>query len=202
VGAPTLEGIDVRGALERLGIDFPSLGRMLVRFASGQRATLAALRDAVAAGDAAGAARHAHAIAGAAGNLGADPLRAAAKALELAGRAGSGELAALFAEVDRCAAVVFRSIGTLQPEESIPATPGRPFVAETARAALERLSAALADSDLSAAGSALAELGGIAMPGEAASDLAQLRNHVDGYEFEEAGAVAARLLQRIGAASP
>ncbi len=101
-----LEGIDVSGTLERLGIDRASLDRMLLRFADGQGQILDALRVAVTAGDAAAAARHAHAIAGAAGNLGADALRGAAKALEQAGRDGATDLAGLLAAVEDRAAIV------------------------------------------------------------------------------------------------
>ena len=198
-----LEGIDVAGALERLGLEFASLKRMLVRFADGQGPTLDALRAAVASADAAGAARHAHAIAGAAGNLGADALRTAAKALEHAGREGQTDLAALLADLEARAAVAFRSIDTLRgPAAPAPAEAARPFVAAEAKAVLERLQKALGDFDLSAASAALLDLGGVAMPGGAAADLARLRNHVDGYEYEEAGALAARLLEQIGEAAP
>ena len=198
--APRLDGIDVEGALGRLGLDFPSLARMLVRFADGQGSTLVALRAAVQAGDAAEAARHAHALAGAAGNLGADALRAAAKALEQAGREGrAGELAALHAELEPRAAVVFRSIDSLrEPEVQREAPPERPFEAGAALAALERLRAGLADYDLSTSTAALAELKGIALPGEGGPELRALRRHVEAYEYEEAGAVAERLATRIG----
>jgi hypothetical protein len=73
----------------------------------------------------------------------------------------------------------------------------RPSVPAAARSALERLQAALGDFDLSAAGSALTDLENVAMPG-AASELARLRNHVDNYEYDEAGALATRLLAQIG----
>ena len=63
--SPGLEGIDVAGSLARLGLEFESFRRMLVRFADSQGATIDALRAAVASGDSAAAARHAHAIAGA-----------------------------------------------------------------------------------------------------------------------------------------
>jgi two-component system sensor histidine kinase/response regulator len=199
-----LPGIDVGATLQRLGIDLPSLEQLLVRHADGQRATLESLRAAVAAGDAAAVARHAHALAGAAGNLGASGLHLAAKALEKAGRDGeAGELPGLLAQVDEQAAVVFRSISTLDSLQAARrAQSDRPFVPAQARAALNRLRSALADSDLTAAGSALTELGGVAMPGQAASELAQLRSHVDGYEYEEAQVVATRLLQHIGDANP
>ena len=66
-----------------------------LRFGTGRRPLLDALRAAVASGDAAGAARQAHTIAGAAGNLGAHALRAAAKQLEHAAREGRGRTSRL-----------------------------------------------------------------------------------------------------------
>ena len=112
--SPGLEGIDVAGSLARLGLEFESFRRMLVRFADSQGATIDALRAAVASGDSAAAARHAHAIAGASGNLGAEGLHAAAKALERAGRADNRDLAHLLADLEAKAAVVFRSVDTLR----------------------------------------------------------------------------------------
>ena len=97
---PLLEGVDVAGTLRRLEIDRGTLDRMLLRFADGQRELLGALRQAVVAGDAQMAARHAHAITGAAGNLGADELRAAARALEHAGRDDRADLTGLLADVE------------------------------------------------------------------------------------------------------
>ena len=99
--------------------------------------------------------------------------------------------------------MAFRSIDSLR-EAKVPAPDeaARPLVPAEAKAALERLQAALGDFDLSAASAALSDLGGVAMPGGAAADLARLRNHVDGYEYEEAGALATRLLEQIGEAVP
>jgi two-component system, sensor histidine kinase and response regulator len=195
---PSLEGIDVAGSLERLGLEFDSFRRMLIRFADGQGATLDALRDAVRSNDCAAVASHAHAIAGASGNLGADALRAAAKALERAGRE-RGNLAELWTELEARAAVVLRSIETLREGRGapVPTGPGQLPVPAEARAVLERLQAALGDFDLSAASGALADLDGVAMPGNA-SDLARLRTHVDSYEYDEARVLATRLLEQIG----
>jgi hypothetical protein len=64
-------------------------------------------------------------------------------------------------------------------------------------AVLERLQAALGDFDVSAVSSALADLEGVALSGSV-SDLARLRNHVEGYECDEARALASRLLEQIG----
>jgi two-component system, sensor histidine kinase and response regulator len=195
--SPRLEGIDVPGSLERLGLEFETFQRMLVRFADGQGAMLDALRAAAASGDRAAVARHAHTIAGASGNLGAGALHAAAKALERAGREGSKELPQLLADLEARAAVVFRSIDTLRGASVPVATErGQVLVPLAARAALERLEAALGDFDLSSASSALADLDRTAMPG-VVSDLARLRNHVDSYEYEEARVLATRLLGQI-----
>jgi signal transduction histidine kinase/CheY-like chemotaxis protein/HPt (histidine-containing phosphotransfer) domain-containing protein len=157
--APVLEGIDVTATLRRLGVDFESLRRMLLRFADGNGRTLDALRAAVSAGDPAGAARHAHAMAGAAGNLGAYRLHIAAKAVERAGLLGTAELAPLLATLEEHAAVVLRSIETLRAETAtVNAANASPFEETETGRALERLRSALDVYDFSAAGDALAEL--------------------------------------------
>ena len=70
--APTaLEGIDVADTIGRLGVPFEALSRMLRRFASGGAGTVEDARRALQQGDAGALAGHAHALAGAAGNLGA-----------------------------------------------------------------------------------------------------------------------------------
>jgi HPt (histidine-containing phosphotransfer) domain-containing protein len=195
---PTVEGIDVAGSLRRLGLEYETFKRMLVRFADTQGPTLAALRSAVAASDAAAAARHAHAIAGSAGNLGADGLRAAAKAIERAGHEGSDGLASLLAELERCAAVVLRSIDSLRAGSSpAGAGAGPRAIPGEARGVLERLQAALADFDLTAASSALSDLDRVGMPDDA-GELVRLRHHIDQYEYEEARVVVTRLLEQVG----
>jgi two-component system, sensor histidine kinase and response regulator len=196
VGA--VEGIDVAGSLRRLGLEYETFKRMLVRFADTQGPTLDALRSAVAAGDAAAAARHAHAIAGASGNLGADALRAAAKALERAGHEGGDGLGQLLGELEGRAAVVFRSIDRLRGVPP-PAAAGsvKSAISGQARAVLERLQAALGDFDLTAASSALADLDRVGMPANA-DDLVRLRNHIDSYEYEEARVLVTRMLEQVG----
>jgi two-component system, sensor histidine kinase and response regulator len=195
---PVLEGVDVIDTLRRLEIDRATLERMLLRFADGQQETLDALRSAVIAGDGAMAARHAHAIAGAAGNLGADGLRAAAKTLEQAGRAGRSDLADLLAVVEERATVVFRSIETLRPPADRDADVAlSPFDPAAAGAALDRLAAALDNYDVSGASGALVELGKSSLPPWAADDLRRLRDCVDGYEYDEARGIASRLLTRV-----
>jgi HPt (histidine-containing phosphotransfer) domain-containing protein len=147
----------------------------------------------------AAAGRHAHGIAGAAGNLGAEDLRAAAKALELAGRAGRTDLSELLAAVNERAAVVARSIASLRanPGPGATAAVGQALDRQEARAALERLTAALNDFDLSSASDALAELTTSGVSALASADVERLRQHVDGYDYEAAREVASGLLARI-----
>jgi signal transduction histidine kinase/DNA-binding response OmpR family regulator/ligand-binding sensor domain-containing protein len=195
---PSLEGIDVAETLKRLGLDFDTLKRMLVRFSDGQGRTLDALRAAVAAGDAAAASRYAHAIAGAAGNLGAEDLRTAAKAMEHAGREGRTDLAELLANLEERARVAFRSIDTLRGDaEPAPTGARLPFDLSKARQVLEGLRVALAEFDLSSTSDALVELAKVHMPAEAAADLSLLRDRIDAYEYAEAQTVATRLLERL-----
>jgi len=197
-GPPSLDGINVDGAMARLGLGFDSLKKMLLRFAEGQGRTLDDLRAAVGAGDAASSARHAHALAGAAGNLGADALREAAKALETAARDGRSGWADLFGTVEERAAIVFRSLGTLRSAQAVEVAPSQVFPVDPAqlREALVRLQAALAASDPTATEQALAGLGG-GVPGALAADVGRMRRLADDYQFDEAGAIVSRLLDSI-----
>ena len=197
-GGLALEDIDVNGTLDRLAIDRVRLEPMLMRFADGLSPMLDALRVAVAAKDAAGAARHAHAIAGSAGNLGADALMAAARALERAGRERRPDLSALLADVEDRAATVSRTIQRLRPDEPRShGAGGGAFDRAGAEAALDRLGAALDAYDLSSASAAVAELPTSGLPAWAADDLHRLEHSVDAYEYAEARGIASRLLAKL-----
>jgi len=195
---PALEGIDVPGTLARLGLGFESLERMLIRFAEGQQQTVTDLSAAVTAGDAGAASRHAHALAGAAGNLGAAGLREAAKALEVAAREGRGGWEDLLGAVEGRAAVVFRSIATLGSQRAEAGAqapfPDRALDPAALVAGLRRLQDALADSDPAATESALAALRGV--PETLVADLDRVRALADGYQFDEAHEIAVRLVQQ------
>lgn len=195
---PELEGVNVTGALARLGLGFDSLKRMLIRFGEGQPKLLEDLRAAVAAVDPAAVARHAHAIAGAAGNLGADTLREAAKILESAGREGRRDLQALLETVEERAAVVLRPTASLRPaytQEPMPAA--RPCDPGKLREALERLSASLENLDLSTCETLLTDITALGAPPDMAAEFVRVRELAEGYEYEEAAAVVAGLLERL-----
>jgi signal transduction histidine kinase/DNA-binding response OmpR family regulator/HPt (histidine-containing phosphotransfer) domain-containing protein len=196
---PVLAGVNLSGALARLGIGYDALRRMLIRFADGQARTVADLRAAVDAGDTTGAARHAHALAGSAGNLGADALREAAKALETAARGGQPDLDDLARRVEQAATVVFRSVATLRsdapaPVAEAPATPadsaaiGRAFLA---------LRQALSAGDPDATATAFAALAGMQFPHTVRAAIERARGLADEYQFDEADRELATILKRV-----
>ena len=206
-GLPVLEGIEVEAALRRLGLPFDSLKKMLIRFATGQRRTLEDLREAVRAHDGPAAAAHAHALAGSAGNLGADSLHNAAKALEKAARQNQADLEVLFKAVDERAAVVFRSIESLKPkapaaQEATADASKPPADVTKLRDGLERLRKALAEFDLSSASEALRELKETSVPEDLSSDLARIDELVESYEYDDAAGIAARLIEKVGGGTP
>jgi len=202
-GPYSLEGIDVEGTLRRLGLPFESLRKMLIRFADGQRKILEDLRAAVRGNDTAGAVGFAHALAGSSGNLGMDSLREAAKALEKAGRQGQANLGDLFSTVDRSATVAFQSIESLK--ENAPAVneageriPTLPPDGPKLRDRLEQLRGFLANFDLSSSSEVLQELREMNVPGEMGLGIVHIEEKVDNYEYDDAAAIATRLIERAG----
>ncbi|HET6326501.1 MAG TPA: response regulator [Planctomycetaceae bacterium] len=195
---PVLAGINVAESVRRLGIPLERLQPILLRFAADQRQTLEKLRAAVAAKDAAASRHQAHALAGAAGNLGADELRQTARDLELTALKGDSDLAVLFRLVDESAQTVFQSIESLRTESASPAPTSdqrsRPVDPEPLREHLERLRSVLASGDLSGSSAALDALLGLHVPDEFRGPIDRLKEFVDGYEYDKAVRVAADLL--------
>jgi two-component system sensor histidine kinase/response regulator len=195
---PVLAGIDLAEAVRRLRIPFERLRPLLLRFADGQRKTLEQLRAAVAAASAADVRHHAHALAGAAANLGADALHEAARALELAATRENADLARLFHQVDESAAIVFGSIESLRPEapdsQKTPGSPAPTADPAALRSHLERLQSALADGDLTGSLERLQELLTLKLPDDRRGEIARLKELIDGYEYDEAAEIVGRLL--------
>ena len=128
-GAPA--ELDLGAASARLGIAPVELADLLPAFVPQAEEHLAALRRAAEAGDAEAARRDAHALAGAAGNLGAVALHRAARLLEHAARAGSGGLAAPLADVARESRALIGAVarlGPAAPESTAPTAPSEPAV--------------------------------------------------------------------------
>ncbi|MFK7697789.1 response regulator [Paenibacillus sp. HJGM_3] len=114
---PVLDGIDVEQALHRLGGKLPLLTHLLMRFREQYGAFAAQLEQSVAQGDVPGAKRMLHTFRGAAGNLSAQELLAAATEMEQALGAETlheEQLLALLLAVKREHARVIDSIASLQ----------------------------------------------------------------------------------------
>jgi HPt (histidine-containing phosphotransfer) domain-containing protein len=151
-------------------------------------------------GDAVAASRHAHAIAGAAGNLGAGPLREAAKALEAAGRENRTDLSDQLRVVEERAAAAFASIESLRrlaPKTTTPAPPVGPVDPARLRAALERLRSALEDSDPSGSTEALGALRELGASGETRNALVRAGELAERYEYDTAAGIVAGLLKDL-----
>jgi CheY-like chemotaxis protein/HPt (histidine-containing phosphotransfer) domain-containing protein len=203
---PDLEGIDLVGTIRRLGTPFATLRPMYLRFADEQRKTLETLRSAVAAGDADATRRHAHAIAGAAGNLGADPLRHAAKALERAAKEGRSDMAGLLDAVLEQAQKTLGSIERLRPVAARAEDGARPgddaFDRPGVAAALGRLAGVVESADVSGCCEAVAALAKFRLPQAMAHMLAEVRERIDGYEYDQAGQIVSRWLLALSGKDP
>jgi two-component system sensor histidine kinase/response regulator len=198
---PAFAGIDLEGTVRRLGIPFERLRPMYIRFADGALKTLEDLRAAVAAGDSGSARGHAHALAGAAGNLGADGLREAAKALELTAKDGGTELDALFQVVEQRASTVCSSIDALRPQvqANTDACNSSKDCINPAllRGPLEQLRAALADFDVGSSSQALQGIAGLNLADELRRKITHLEGLIDVYEYDEATAIVDQVLESL-----
>jgi len=198
---PDLKGIDLAGTVRRMGTPFATLRSMYLRFAEEERKTLESLRSAVAAGDADAARRHAHGIAGAAANLGAEPLRHAAKALELAAKECRSDLAGPLDAVLAQAQTVLDSIERLRPvaagPEDAPGPTDEAYDRPAVAAALQHLAAAADSHDVTGCSDAVAALAKMHLPQAMIHMLAEIQKRIDGYEYVEAGQIITRWLQAL-----
>ena len=195
---PVLEGIDVAGTVRRLGIPYERLRTVLLRFSADQPQKLESLRSAVAAGDLSAARQHAHALAGAAGNLGADELRQLARAIELAAKEGDRDLADRMRRLEECASIVLRSIETLRngsdQAEGRPIDAASPINRTRVGELLQRLQSALVDQEVTGSAKMLEELVRLNLPAQYREPIDRLRELIDGYEFDRAAEIVGRLL--------
>jgi HPt (histidine-containing phosphotransfer) domain-containing protein len=183
--------VDLVDATSRLGLPEESLLKLLARFPAGARRTIEDLREALESGDAEEARRHAHSLAGAAGNFSVEIVRRLAKTLELAIKAGTGDYEKLFAELcteaERTLAAIDQACGAAAAPAPTAALENPPAAdPEPARLFLGELADQLDSGDPDAAVRLLAELERVGLPPAAVAELRQL---VDDFEF---GAAAAR----------
>ena len=205
--APTLAdidvpGIDVADALTRLGLAPATLITLLRRFEPRAGETLDALGRAIEARDAEAIRRHAHTLAGSAGNVGATRLHRAARDLERSSAAAAPEVERLFHAVSAECEMVRASIRALD-HGSADGGPDRARGAGDAPApvdtgalarALDTLVEQLAASDLTGAAAALDAARAAGCPAPLAADLGRLAAMVEDYDYAGAADLARRML--------
>ncbi len=183
-GPLEIPGIDIEDALQRLGLPWSSIKKMLLRFADGQPATLKELRDAMDAKDWEAARRHAHSIAGAGGNLSAVELRIRAKALEMAIKDQQGDFEHLYSDVNEELQNVLSAINEMRPKEDTNSTTAeKPVDGPILKAALDDLKARLDEGDMGAIETAMDTIGKLGIPADLKSGLETIRQQIDGYDY-------------------
>lgn len=111
---PDLPGLDIAGAVSRLGIDYEDLRDMFASLPASLREYLVAAESAVKAGDCAAVRVAAHSISGVSGNFGLPDVRTAAQELEHAAKEGrAAELPALLAALRSPVDIACDSLGKL-----------------------------------------------------------------------------------------
>ncbi len=180
-----IPGIDVRAGLKRTGGNPRRYELLLRKFAEQQSATIAAMREALSAGDRATAERAAHSLKGAAGTLGASALSEAAAKAETAVKTGHGvddAVPALSTALD----TVLSSLRTALPPDSAGngASPGAGDPA-TVKEPLIRLKQLLEADDGEAADfivDAKTQLAGVLT----SSEIRTLSDRVGNFDFDAA----------------
>ncbi|HEV8267059.1 MAG TPA: ATP-binding protein, partial [Thermoanaerobaculia bacterium] len=177
----SLPGLDVKGGLARAGGNRALYEQLVGRLAAALPGDLAGLRDAVARGDAAGAAETLHALKGKASTLGATRVAAEAAALEAAAKEAPALLD--ISPLDAAGEELLRAFEALSGTpagRSAAATDGdaalSPDAARGALAILGRLEAQISSADL-AAGKTVDELKK-ALGGAAGSAVTELQGFI------------------------
>ena len=201
-GPIEIPGIDVEGALKRLGVSQEGYLRMVKRFGAGQPKTVEDLREALKVNDRETARRHAHSIAGAAGNLGAETLHRRGKELEKALTDDDGEVTTLFADLETEAERVIEGIQRLsQGAKNSTGTQAEGKMSPVMDDAqisklLNTLKEDLGTGDLDALSGGMAELVS-SIPSEYKGPVESLRDLIDSYDFEEAAEIVDKLLKQF-----
>ena len=187
-------------ALRRLGLPYAVFEKLLWRFAEDQSNTLAALRAALGDQDWDTARRHAHSMAGAAGNVSADTLCTRAKTLELALKDQAGGYEPLYHELRAEAEQVFAAIdGVKKAPASTEATPpmDTPMDLGQLVTALEELEARLSEGDPDAVLSALDHARALNMGDALRPECNRLQALVDDFDFFTAADLVAAMRTQL-----
>ncbi len=152
-GLPAIAGLDLNGALARVGGSSRLLLKLINRFAETQAGVIDRIEAAMEANDVETAVREAHTVKGLAGNIGAKPMAETAASVEALLQRGETEglaaaVAAMGAELSDLVARIAAALGNPQP---LPAAGAAPAPDKAGLALdLRRLASLLADDDAEA----------------------------------------------------
>lgn len=195
--ASSLPGVDIADTEKRLGIPKRDLLPLYLRFHKGFARQLEGLQNAVETADFDRIAKEAHAISGAAGNLGMHPLRGATKSLEHSARHKLSDVAEKWSTVQAASLPVAQSLDHLFPvEKEIQKTvdsfaPLSLGENPKAQKSLAGLVLALEASDLDGAMASARELLGD-LPAWSGL-IRELIDQIDGYDFDAALEMAKKM---------
>ena len=197
--AGKVRGVDLAAAMGRLELGRETYLRLLQRFGAGQAEELAGIGAALAQGDPETALRLAHSLKGAALNLGAEEVGAAARDLEHFLREGGGP-----AWPERLERIRERQCELVEglallPDREETADPGAALAWPAVLGVLEALRQALREDD-ARAGQHLSELAGLLRGSPLLEALAPMKARIETYDYGQALSLFPAFLARVEAA--
>ncbi|MFK4763820.1 transporter substrate-binding domain-containing protein [Desulfobaculum sp. SPO524] len=184
-----LPGFDMDAGLTRVGGNAALYHSLLIKLRTDHADAAQRIRDMLADGNTADAERLAHTVKGAAGNLGADALSSAAKAVEFAIKDGATtpQAAQVNAFADALAATVATLAGLHTEAPAQPTTAeGPPTAVESLLEALHDIKAPLSSRKPRPSKEKLADLEQLVWPQSLRDDIAQLGALISRYKFADA----------------
>ncbi|HTP32707.1 MAG TPA: Hpt domain-containing protein, partial [Candidatus Acidoferrales bacterium] len=186
---PDVAGIDVAGGLKRVAGNRKLYRSLLEQFVNKQADAAAQIAAALQGGDRELAGRLAHTVKGVAGNLGIGQVQGAAESVERAIRNGDAQVSALLEKFEAVMTpmvqAIRRGLAETAPVAAVEAT--GPFDAKAAAAAMERIRGLIEANDGGAV-EALPALESALAGTVEKTKLAALRDALDNFDFDAAGA--------------
>ena len=200
---PELPGLDIDGAIKRLGLPWKTFKKMLLHLAKTLPKTQNDLRDAMDKEDWEPARRHAHSIAGSSGNLSANGLSKTGKALEMAIKNREGDFETLYAEMVKDLNQVLGSINSLAPATTKPgtlsnATPVDSVDDKVLKENLGKLLAVLEEGDMDGIEAAIYECRNTGFTTETRDRLLEVDQMIKEFDYFTAADIVKEILKGLG----
>ncbi len=194
---PTLPGIDVPGALQRLRVTWDEFKLFLLNFYESQDSMVQKFKNAVENLDRDAIRLYAHSFAGSGSNIGAYLLQEAAKTLERnAHQKDEEEICALFTHFVEELSLVNRSITAVVVKEKNDVIKTKSIEPSIYLEACRKLIQPLSESDLSSISSIMESLVEYTVPEHLENDIDRLHRLINDYQYQEAGQVLSAILEK------